>query len=77
MHRFFKFSAFQIVNFILFGKWFWRSLAHLMVFGRLNKARYKRGERNGNLNKTHFLLCRVLFFILCAAHFLRVGTLRA
>ena len=28
------------------------SLGRLSVFGRWNKARYKRGERNGNLNKS-------------------------
>ena len=36
------------------------SLGCLSVFDRWNKARYKRGERNGNLKKTHFLLCGVL-----------------
>ena len=53
------------------------SLGCLSVFSRWNKARYKRRKRNGNLNKTHFFSLGVLFFILCAALFLRVGTLRA
>ena len=30
-------------------------LGRLSVIGRWNKARYKRGKRDGNLNKKHFL----------------------
>ena len=31
-------------------------LGRLSVFSRWNKARYKRGKRDGNLNKQHFLM---------------------
>ncbi len=34
------------------------SLGRLSVFGRWQKARYKRGKREGNLNKQHFLVIR-------------------
>ena len=40
------------------------SLGRLSVFGRWNKARYKKEKRNGNLKKTHFWCLGVLWFIL-------------
>ena len=30
------------------------SLGHLSVVGRWNEARYKRGKKDGNLNKSNF-----------------------
>ena len=32
------------------------SLGRRSVFSRWNKGRYKRGKRDGNLNKQHFLM---------------------
>ena len=40
------------------------SLGVLSVVGRWNEARYKRGKRDGNLNKSTFLSLGVLLFIL-------------
>ena len=37
-----------------------RSLALLSVIGRWNKARYKRGKKDGNLNKSTFFYFGVL-----------------
>ena len=37
------------------------SLGVLSVVGRWNEARYKRGERNGNLNKKPFFVIRSSF----------------
>ena len=40
------------------------SLGRLSVFARWNKARYKKGKRDGNLNKQHFLCFGVLWLFL-------------
>ena len=40
------------------------SLGVLSVVGRCFKARYKRGKKDGNLNKSTFLSLGVLWFIL-------------
>ena len=39
-------------------------LLHLSVIGRWNEARYKRGKRDGNLNKSTFLSFGVLWSFL-------------
>ena len=41
-----------------------RSLGRLSVVGRWNKARYKGGKKDGNLNKSTFFYFGVLRFIL-------------
>ena len=53
------------------------SLGVLPLVARWNRARYKRGERNGNLNKKHFLQFGVLSLFYVLRLILRVGTLRA
>ena len=65
LHFFFEMCKICVKNRRIFVKKFCRSsLGRLSVFGRWNKARYKRGERNGNLNKQHFLCFGVLWSLL-------------
>ena len=40
------------------------SLGRLSVIGRWNRARYKKGKRDGNLNKSTFLRLGVLWLFL-------------
>ena len=41
-----------------------RSLGRLSVFARCFEARYKKGERDDNINKTHFFSLGVLWLFL-------------